>query len=649
MSETRKLAAILVADVVGYSRLACADEDRILARLRTLRSDLIDPTIAVHHGRIVKRTGDGSILEFRSVVDAVNCAIEVQRAMVERNAEVAPDKRIEFRIGIHLGDVVEEGDGDLMGDGVNIAARLEGVAKPGAICLSEDAYRQVSGRLDMAVTDLGPTQLKNIERPIRAYSLQVGVPARAKPATAAKPSGPKRRPALALLAAGCALLLVLVAAGAWYFLGPNRTAPVAANAPPPLAAQRFSLVVLPFANLSGDPAQDYLADSLTDQLTTALARLRDSFVIARNTAFIYKGKPVDAKAIGKDLGVRYVLESSVLPTGNQVRVNAQLIDADSGAHLWAEQFDTPRADLLQMQDEIVTHLARAMQLQLPEAEAARLKRTPMANPDAEDLALQCEVGIQKGGSIGKDADAGSRLCEQALAADPNNARALTWLSVKFYYSGVLGLSVDRKGDLKRADELTSKALALDPNYARAHSLKAGILTDQERLDEAIAEYERALTLDPAMVIAFVGLGWDYLYLGQFEKSLEYLDKAIRLSPHDPYLINWYTGKAADYFGLKQYDQTIESARRAIAINPNTNPLSHFYLIAALALTGHEAEAREALQNYLASVPNGPKTIAAWKAAAAPPLMHSPRLLETNDRLFDGLRKAGMPEGEAKTN
>ena len=302
---------------------------------------------------------------------------------------------------------------------------------------------------------------------------------------------------------------MLIAAGAWYFLGANRPAPVASNAPPPLAAQRLSIVVLPFANLSGDPAQDYLADALTDELTTALARIRDSFVIARNTAFTYKGKPVDAKAIGKDLGVRYVLEGSVQPSGNQVRVNAQLIDADSGAHLWADQFDTPRADLLQMQDEIVTHLARAMDLQLPEAEAARLKRTPAANPDAEDLALQCEAAVQKGGYIGKEADAGYRLCEQALAVDPNNVRALSWLSVKFLYSVALGRSADPKGDLKRADELVSQALALDPNYARAHSLKGGILSLQGRLDEAIAEYERALALDPAMVIADGGLGLDY--------------------------------------------------------------------------------------------------------------------------------------------
>ena len=315
MSETRKLAAILVADVVGYSRLAGADEDRTLARLRGLRSDLIDPAIAAHHGRIVKRTGDGSIIEFRSVVDAVRCAIEIQNGLIERNAGVPEGRRIEFRVGIHVGDVVEESDGDLMGDGVNIAARLEGIAKPGAICLSEDAYRQVSGRLEMEVTDLGATQLKNIDRQIRAYSLHVGVPAKPKPAKPAEPVPPaapaphRRRFGLAPLAAALVALLVVIAGGAWWFIYSNRPASVATKAP--AEAARLSIVVLPFANLSGDPGQDYLVDALTDELTTSLARVPGTFVIAHNTAMTFKGKPVDAKAIGKDLGVRYVLEGSV--------------------------------------------------------------------------------------------------------------------------------------------------------------------------------------------------------------------------------------------------------------------------------------------------------------------------------------------------
>ena len=654
MTETRKLAAILVADVVGYSRLAGADEDRALARLRAVRSDLIDPIIAVHHGRVVKRTGDGAIVEFRSVVDAVRCAIEVQHGMIERNAGVPAERRIEFRIGIHLGDVVEESDGDLMGDGVNIAARLEGIAQPGAICLSEQAYWQVKGRLDLAVSDLGPTQLKNIADPIRVYSLEVGQPAQAKPSTEAKvpakPYDTKRHSRLALLGAAIAALIV-IAVGAWWFLDANRSAtvpnartPVASNAPPPLAAQRLSVVVLPFANLSGDTAQDYLEDALTDGLTTALSRIHDSFVIARNTAFTYKGKSVDAKEIGKELGVRYVLEGSVQPSGNQVRVNAQLIDADSGAYLWADQFDTPRADLLQMQDEIVTRLAHAMDIQLSEAEATRLKRTRVANPDAEDLAIQCDIALTNAGWFGKQADAAYPLCERALAIDPNNVHALIMLSLKFWIPILRASSADPKTGIKRADELVSKALALDPNYPYAHNVKAWIFTLQGRHDEAIAENERALALDPTFLYALGDLGWNYMNVGQFEKTLESSDKAIRLSPHDPSLEDFYLQRAAANFGLKQYDRTIEAARRAIAINPNDDS-PHYNLIPALALAGHEAEAHKALQNYLASVPDGPKTIAAWKARnasfAGP---DSPtRVLELNDRHYEGLRKAGMPE------
>jgi adenylate cyclase len=274
MAESRKLAAILVSDVVGYSRLAGADEDRILARLRALRSDLIDPIISVHRGRVVKRTGDGAIVEFRSVVDAVRCAIEVQDGMLERNAGLAPERRIEFRLGIHLGDVVEESDGDLMGDGVNIAARIESLARPGAICLSEDAYRQIKSRLDLAVSDLGERQLKNIAEPIRVYSLEVGKPALVKQAERARPSSHP--------------------------------------APP-----RLSIVVLPFANLGGDPEQEHFVDGVTESLTTDLSRLSGATVIARNTAFTYKGKHIDVKQIGRDLNIRYVLEGSVQRGGDR--------------------------------------------------------------------------------------------------------------------------------------------------------------------------------------------------------------------------------------------------------------------------------------------------------------------------------------------
>jgi adenylate cyclase len=567
----------------------------------------------------------------------VRCAIEVQHAMVERNAGVALEKRIEFRIGIHLGDVVEESDGDLMGDGVNIAARLEGICKPGAVCLSEDAYRQVKGRLDLTVIDLGPTQLKNIAEPVGVYSLEIGVPA------LAKPSEPKRRLSPALIAIAIAALAVLAAASAWYFLNANRPASVATKAP--AEAARLSIVVLPFANLSGDPGQDYLVDALTDALTTALARIRGNFVIARNTAMTFKGKPVDAKAIGRDLGVRYVLEGSVQPSGDRMRVNAQLIDTGSGAHLWADQFDTPRADLLQTQDAIVALLAHAIDFQLTEVEAARLKRTPTANPDAEDLALQCVAGGWKAGFIGKEADAAFALCEQALAIDPNNVRALTVLGNKFWVPAALGLSGDPKGDRERADELESKALALDPDFAWAHGTKGWILQNQRRTEESVPEFERALALDPSGADAYNGLGVDYLALGRFDQSLEVLNKAIRASPSDPSLTYYYGNKAWANFGLKRYDAAIEPTRRAIAINPY-NPYANVALVAALALTDHDAEAREALQRYLGPSTASFKTIAAWKAhltSLAPKQGGDPRFLEMSERSYDGLRRAGMPE------
>jgi TolB-like protein/class 3 adenylate cyclase len=377
MTETRKLAAILVADVVGYSRLAGTDEERTLARLRALRSDLIDPTIALHHGRIVKRTGDGSIIEFRSAVDAVRCAIEVQNAMVERNAGVPKDRRILFRIGIHLGDVVEEADGDLMGDGVNIAARLEGVAEPGAICLSEDAYRQVKGRLDLAVNDLGPTQLKNIADPIRVYSLQVRAPAQTKPAPVPAPEK---------------------------------------SAPP-----RLSMVVLPFANIGGDPEQEHFVDGVTESLTTDLSRIRGARVVARNTAFTFKGKPLDVKTIGRELNVRYVLEGSVQRVGNRMRVNVQLIDAETGDHLWAERFDKTLADLFDMQDEIVARLAGALNAQLVAAEARRAEQAP--NPDSMDLYFQGLAWRNKGLTPGNLAQARG-FFDRALTVDPDNVDAL---------------------------------------------------------------------------------------------------------------------------------------------------------------------------------------------------------------------------------
>ena len=460
MSEIRKIAAILVADVVGYSRLAGADEDRTLSRLRGLRSDLIDPAIAAHHGRIVKRTGDGSLIEFRSVVDAVRCAIEMQNGMVERNAGVPPERRIEFRVGIHLGDVVEEADGDLMGDGVNIAARLEGIAKPGAICLSEDAYRQVKGRLDLAVTDLGPTQLKNIAEPIRVYALEVGQPRRRSRRQPVRRAGPKRRSALAPLARRGSPPCSSWSPPAAGFC----SARTASRRPP---AAHLSIVVLPFTNLSGDPRQDYFADGITENLTTDLSRIRDSFVIARNTAFTYKGKNTDAKEIGKELGVRYVLEGSVQRDQNRVRVNAQLIDAESGAHLWADRFDRPLADLFSMQDEIVASLASQLDVELIANEARRAKRTP--NPDSMDLYFQGMSWFNKG-RYAENLPEARGFFERALALDPGNLDALLGTAAVDMQVAAGYQTDDRPVRFAAVEATLTKVLSQSPNNAWAHYL-----------------------------------------------------------------------------------------------------------------------------------------------------------------------------------
>jgi TolB-like protein/class 3 adenylate cyclase/Tfp pilus assembly protein PilF len=642
VSATRRLAAILAADVVGYSRLMGADEAGTARAVKDAR-EAATPVVRSFGGRLVKTMGDGVLLEFPSVVAAVECAIRMQQQMAERNEGVPEAGRILYRIGVNLGDVLVEGE-DILGDGVNIAARLEAMCEPGGVCISGSAHDHVRGRVEAEFVDLGDQALKNIVRPVRAYALGVADIARAKvltPVTPTEPTPQKQRLGLAPLAAALAALLVVVAAGAW-FLAANRPASVAVKAPS--EAARLSIVVLPFSNLSGDPGQDYLVDALTDELTTALARLRGAFVIARNTAMTFKGKPADAKAIGNDLGVRYVLEGSVQPSNDRMRVNAQLIDAGSGAHLWAEQFDTPRADLLQTQDAIVTHLTRATDMRLTDAEATRLKRTPAANPDAEDLALQCQAGSNKAGWIGKEADAAYTLCDQALAMDPNNVRALMQLSVKFQVLAQAGVSSNPKDDLQRADELASKALALDPEWSESHGMKALILRFQGRPEEAVPEDERAVALDPSNITAVVSLGFDYSGLGEFDKALEYFDKAILLSPHDPLLAHAYGGKAWANFGLKRYDQAIEAGRQAITVNQTGGvQYIHAVFVAALAWAGHETDAHEALKRYLALPSTGPlRTVAAFKAYFSAQGGGPPRV-ETNERAYEGLRKAGMPE------
>ena len=425
----RRLAAILAADVAGYSRLTGVDEEGTHVQLQAHLRALVDPKVAEHRGRVVKNTGDGMLAEFSSVVDAVRCALDVQRGMAERNAGVPDEKRIEFRMGINVGDIIID-RGDIFGDGVNVAARLEGLAKPGGICISDDAHRQVRGKFDVTFEDVGERQLKNIARPVRVFQVALDDARPAKPIWQPHNAASAVRRPVEHTRHGdrsCSRADRRRCRRALYFhLG---RAPV--QLPDQLAkpSERFSIVVLPFANLSGDANQDYLADVITDELTTGFSRFRNSFVISRSTAFTYKGKPINVRQIGKDLGVRYALEGSVQPSGDRLRVNAQLIDTESDAHLWADRFDENRSDLLQMQDAIVHRIANAIGIKLTDVRA-REAQTRAANPNAEDLAFRCSAALMRT-LWTSERDFAFRLCEQALEIDPQNVRALSHLSFKF--------------------------------------------------------------------------------------------------------------------------------------------------------------------------------------------------------------------------
>ncbi len=592
MSESRKIAAILVADVVGYSRLAGADEEGTLARLRALRGDLIDPAIAAHRGRTVKRTGDGFIAEFRSMVDAVRCAIEMQIGMVERNEEVAPKKRIVFRVGAHLGDVVEEADGDLMGDGVNIAARLEGVCAPGAICLSEDAYRQVKGRIDLAVTDLGPKELKHIAEPIRLYSLEVGKPAQPKPVSV--PASEK-------------------------------------SAPP-----RLSIVVLPFANIGGDPGHEHFVDGVTESLTTDLSRIRGALVIARNTAFTFKGKPVDVKAMGRDLNVRYGLEGSVQRGGNRMRVNVQLIDAETGNHLWAERFDKPIADLFDMQDEIVARLAGALNAQLVAAEARRAEQAP--NPDSMDLYFQGLAWFNKGWTLDNLAQART-FFDRALAADPGNVDALVGSArVDGVYASVFVVS-DAMTMFAAAEGKLAKALASVPNHAHAHQMLGVVQIYTRRAAEGIAECEHALALDRNLAHAHGTIGLGKVFVERAGDTEAHIHEALRLSPSDTMAYIWLTYAGVAKTFIEDYGLAIPWLQRAIEANRNF-ALPHFFLAAAFAKLGRLAEARAAVKAGLA--PN-PAFSISRAGAFYSAISGDPTYLGRLKSIVDGMRKAGVPE------
>jgi TolB-like protein len=587
VNERRKLAAILAIDMVGYSRLVNIDEERTLVRLRTLRRDIIDPAIAVHRGRVVKRTGDGAIVDFGSVVDAIRCALKVQSTMVECNAGVPEDRRIEFRVGIHLGDVMEESDGDLMGDGVNIAARLESICEPGGIYLSSAAYELVRDRLRVSFVDLGEKTLKNILRPVRAYAIKFH----------AVSSEPARRTES---------------------LGPPR----------------LSLVVLPFANIGGDSEQEYFVDGVTESLTTDLSRIAGAFVIGRSTAFAYKGKSADLKRIGRELNVRYVLDGSVQRGSHRIRVNVQLIEAETGAHLWSERFDKPTADLFDMQDEIVSRIALALNAQLTVAEARRAEKSPA--PDSMDLYFQGKAFANRGPSP-QHLEQARIFFERALVLDPSNIEALVGRGYVDVAAASVFMPDDRSARFAAAEANLTRVLTLAPEHPSAH-LALGILQiHSHRAPEGILECEQALALDRNLAAAHGFIGLAKIFVGRAEETEAHIAEALRLSPHDMLAHVWvaFAGIAKLYLGSDE--EAVERLGRAIKIDRNFS-IAHFAYAGALARRGRVAEACAAVQAGLVVDPQF--TISRFRATAP---SDDPTFQAQHEGVLERLREAGVPE------
>jgi adenylate cyclase len=523
MSKTRKIAAILVADVVGYSRLAGADEERTLSRLRGLLSDLVDPAIAAHRGRIVKRTGDGSLVEFRSVVDAVRCAIEVQNGMVERNAGLPADRRIELRIGIHLGDVVEESDGDLMGDGVNIAARLEGIAPPGGICLSNAAYEQVRDKVKEQYADLGEQVLKNIQRPVRVYSLA---------SSAIDPL----------------------------------TAPLAETPEPP--AEQPSIAVLPFTCFSEEREFKYLTEAMTEDLITMLARIPGFIVIARQSSFAYQGRSVDSRQIGRELGVRYIVEGSLRPVGQQFRVGAQLIDATTGAQIWADRFDGQAENVIELQDQIARAIASRIEPELVRAEVAWIRRRRDANPSAWSCFRQGAGVISLKGWSEETLIQATALLRQATALDPDFALARAQLALFLSLGARLGLVADSAAAVTEARAEAETAVTIDHDASEVLGYAGCALAELGDVRRGSEILERAIENDPSNAQAWVALGSSLCFL---EKSsnvgLEKLRHGMRLSPRDHRLGFWGTFYALALARHRRLGEAHEEIRAACRRDP----------------------------------------------------------------------------------
>jgi adenylate cyclase len=584
----RRLAAILAADVAGYSRLMGNDEEGTLAALKTSQREVIDPKVSEHRGRIVNNPGDSVLIEFASAVDATHCAVEIQKEMAKRNSVIPEDRRVEFRIGINVGDVIVDNNGNIYGDGVNIAARVESLARPGALCLSEDAYKQIKGKLAIHVSDMGEHQLKNIALPVRTYHVQLD-------GNVAKLDG-----------------------------NVAKTAPALPDKP--------SIAVLPFSNMSGDPEQEYFADGMTEEIITALSKVHWIFVISRNSSFTYKGKAVELKQAGRELGVRFFLEGSIRRAGSRMRVTAQLIDAISGHHLWAERYDRNIVDIFAVQDEITEQVVSAIAPRLYAVEGLRAKRKP---PDSLD-AWECVVRALSlmNTRTESEVSAAQELLQKAIVLDPSYALAYALLS----FVTTLGVHMgwDRVNVLASAWDNAHKALQLDADDPWAHLALGYVLVWRKQVPDALVEYEKALAINPNFAIAYYLIALANVFLGRSDEALVHADTAARLSPRD-LLARGHAGvynavRATAYFVSGQYRDSIEYARKAIAESPNLVP-AHRMLVISSALAGGVEEAKLALEVLKRLTPE----ISLKRAEQMTPMVRD----RDRRRYLEGLRLAGL--------
>ena len=584
----RRLAAILAADVAGYSRLTGLDEEGTHVRLRERLRGLADPKISEHRGKVVKHTGDGVLAEFGSVVDAVRCAIEVQRGMAEQNATMPQVKRIEFRIGIHVGDIIVD-DNDIFGDGVNIAARLEGIAEPGGVCISDDAQRQVRGKVDFAFEDMGPQNLKNIVEPMRAWRLRMNA--------SGSPAAP---------------------------IGPPVESTQALALP-----DKPSIAVLPFQNMSGDPEQEYFADGMVEEITTALSRFKWLFVIARNSSFTFKGKAVDVKEVGRRLGVRYVLEGSVRKASGKVRITGQLIDAITGTHIWADKFERDMADVFALQDEVTVAVVSAIQPKLFQTEIAMATRRRPENLTAYDLFLRAMQQFYL--STREGLAEAIRLAHRALELDPQFGLVTALAGVCHMQRVLFGYAADPQFDRKEAVRLLRLALSIDDGdpdtIAMAAIISAFMVGDCER---EIEMANRAVALNPNSFFAWSSRGHVFRMAGLPEEAIRSFERAIRTSPVDPRLHLMFVGMGMAFIELRRFDEAIVAGKKAQRQNPSFPPAS-FCLASAFAHLGRDVEAREAAARLLETDPAF--TISARMG----------RRRQSHLKLIEGLRKAGLPE------